>query len=253
MQSIGRMKAQPEAGLARYLLSRGMSDAAARAMAKRIMAQANTGDVVTGDGMSCVTTPVADARKPGAAVPPVVAPKPKKPVKKVVDSPRQQSKPRTQSRPRAPRCDRRTTVRKGNRCVCRFGGARKVSRTACACPRGTRLNARRGRCEKVRVKKPRISCRRPAFPNRAGTRCLCPRGWRPDGRRGCRKVVREQPRVRCVPPARPNKAGSGCLCPRGWRKLTPFMCMPAEPRHEPRPKPRDEHPGKPRDYDPGRP
>ncbi len=156
----------------------------------------------------------------------------------------------------APRCDPRTTVRKGKACLCRFGGARRISPTACACPRGTRLDARHGKCVKIpRCRKPArlnaartacvcprgfrpdgrggcrklVVCKRPARPNKAGTACYCPRGWRPDGRNGCRKLVV------CKKPARPNRARTACICPRGYkpdgrngcRKIRPaILCIP---------------------------
>ncbi len=129
-------------------------------------------------GISCATFAEAHAHKPPVAGPPVVV-------------------------PQGPRCDARTTVRKGRACVCRFGGARKVSATRCACPRGTKLNPKRGRCEKI------VACKRPAFPTRNG-KCACPRGYRPDGRNGCRKIVV------CKRPAFPTRNGK-CACPRGYR------------------------------------
>jgi len=129
-------------------------------------------------GISCATFADAHALKPPVVRPPVVA-------------------------PQGPRCDARTTVRKGRACVCRFGGARKVSATRCACPRGTKLNPKRGRCEKI------VVCKKPAFPA-AGGGCACPRGWRPDGHNGCRKVVA------CKKPAFPTRNGK-CACPRGYR------------------------------------
>ncbi len=55
--------------------------------------------------------------------------------------------------PSGPKCDPASTVKRGDGCVCRFGNAVKVSPTACACPRETKLNPRNGRCEKEVDKK----------------------------------------------------------------------------------------------------
>ncbi len=149
-------------------------------------------------GISCATFTEAQAIKPPVVKPPVV-------------------------HDPGPKCDARTTVRKGRACACRFGGARKVSPTRCACPRSTKLNPKRGRCEKM------VVCKKPAFPTRAG-KCACPRGWRPDGRNGCRKI--EKPRPNCVKPAFPVNGGRACACPRGWRKISPTRCRKIE---KPRP------------------
>lgn len=220
--------------LARYLLMRGMPEQQSRKMAEELLqaASVSTGPA-TGNQQSCVSTPVEQekAQRQQKVVPPVVLPPKKAKPQKV--KPRK-VKPERPVLPkvRGPRCDRRSTVRKGNRCVCRFGGARKVSATRCTCPRGTKLNPKRGRCERVRqVPK----CRKPAFLNRKRTACLCPRGWRRDGRNGCRKIRVEPPRPRCVPPAFPVRGGKACACPPGWRKLGPRACFPRfqPPREEP--------------------
>ncbi len=215
--------------LTRYLRLRGYAPAESRKEAARLLdafqiVPPDLPDIDPRKVKSCITVPLPQEEEktaPRRAAPaPVVPPAAKPPVRKAVPE-----KPRRKT-VKPPACDRRTTVRRGNRCVCRFGGARKISATRCACPRGTRLNPKRGRCEPVRK---RIVCRKPAFPNRKGTACLCPRGWEPDGRRGCRKVVQEPPRIRCLPPAFPVREGRTCACPRGWRKVTPFACVPVIP------------------------
>ena len=130
-------------------------------------------------------------------------------------------------------CDPQSAVQRGKSCACRFGGAVKVSPTACACPRGSEFDARRGRCmaidtglacdPKSAVKRGQAcACRFGGAVKVSPTACACPRGTEFDARRGRCGPVIELPR--CVPPARPVKGSPGCACPRGFEINTPFSC-----------------------------
>ncbi|WP_373235938.1 hypothetical protein [Cohaesibacter celericrescens] len=69
-----------------------------------------------------------------------------------------------------PTCDRATTVKRGNRCVCRYDRMRKASQTECACPRGTRFVKGQGCLE--RRQPPALRCDRRTSVAMDG-RCEC--------------------------------------------------------------------------------
>jgi uncharacterized repeat protein (TIGR01451 family) len=77
-----------------------------------------------------------------------------------------------------PKCDRRTAVPRGEACVCRYPNMEPSSKTACACPRGTRFAPGRG-CVR------RIVCEFPAIPNPATGECITIRRDRPRKEKTC--------------------------------------------------------------------
>lgn len=69
--------------------------------------------------------------------------------------------------PPAPKCDTRSTILQGGKCMCKVPGAVPVSKTACGCPDGTELI--KGQC---RVHPPEVKCdARSAFSSNG--KCVC--------------------------------------------------------------------------------
>lgn len=129
-------------------------------------------------------------------------------------------------------CDPRTTVRRGDACVCRYNRMRKTSPTTCACTRGYRLVPGRGcvreapQCDQrtTVLRGGRCICRYPNMRRTSRTTCACAnRNQRFVPGRGCiyppcpRGQVRQGDR--CVPRActggRIRDARGRCVCPRG--------------------------------------
>ncbi len=188
----------PNALMAAYLKSRGMSEEASRKAVRRMFARAaESGDAVSGEGRSCVSTPVSDdaTRKPAPRAAPVAVPVPAKP--RTQPRPHLQPKPRSQPKPHA------TPRQQPARCV---KPAFPTRRGTCACPRGWR-QVSPTRCRKVVIEKPRLNCVKPAFPVNGGRACACPRGWRKVSPTRCLpKISRPKPREEKPVKGKPGRA-----------------------------------------------
>lgn len=116
-------------------------------------------------------------------------------------------------------CDPRTTVKRGNECVCRFPNMVKGTDGGCMCATGMNFAAGRG-CV------PPLKCDPPKVPNAANTACVCP----PDTVQRGRECVK--PPV-CTPPMiqAPGAPAGTCICPpgtvqRGRECVKPPVCQP---------------------------
>ncbi len=129
------------------------------------------------------------------------------------------------------KCDRTSTLQKGEKCVCRYRGMTKVSATRCACKAGRNLVPGKGcllpvvkpkpvpilQCHKPTTvfKKGRCLCRYPNMVRKDAANCRCKPGSRLIAGKGCvKKIVRPKPvpsASKCDP--RTTRArGKSCVC-----------------------------------------
>ena len=158
---------------------------------------------------SCVDTDLPRIRPPVVEEPPVYDPP-------IVDR---------------PYCDANSTVRRGDRCICRYPGMNKVSPSHCACPRGTLFKKGVGcyaidppfGCDlNTTVQRGKgCFCRYRGMERLSATKCGCPSGERLVPGSGCVPIVRP---VRCDPDTTVQR-GKACLCKyRGMERTSALSC-----------------------------
>jgi hypothetical protein len=150
------------------------------------------------------------------------------------------------------KCNRVTTVKKRNTCVCRYRGMRKVSATNCSCKKGLTFMPGRG-CVKLGppiVTPPQViplKCDRRSTVQR-GNKCVCRKGFNRVSATRC-VPARVNPPIIKQPlnPIKPPRVvvpkcdrrstvlrGNKCACRKGFTRISPTRCTPVQSQTPPK-------------------
>ncbi len=135
------------------------------------------------------------------------------------------------------RCDRATTFKSGNKCVCRFKNMRKISPSKCACPRGSLFIVGKGctpridiprppKCDVLTTKKSgnKCVCRYRNMKKVSPSKCACPRNTFFVAGKGCVPKL-NVPRPPKCDVLTTKKSGNKCVCRyRNMKKVSPSKC-----------------------------